>query len=303
MKLYKTLLIAAAVILLLSSYLFMSANCGMFDSNYKAYYLSKLPSNYVIPFVVVTPSNVNTIVNDIEYPVVLKPDRCNGCGNGVQLVNNKHEALKYLKEQGMDHDNRFIAQKYVEKPHEYSVLYERHPILSKGRVISITEKVPIKKSTSFEPLNVGNIYRKCHIIDHSRHIDDKISELFDEITGGIPDFYVGRYDMLADSLHDLLNGNFAIIELNGLVGVDHRAYVHTIKDLDIRNLHQQLRWYGKRVIIGLQTNLLHNPLVIVKNVLNGKVICGHQALTVGWELSSLMWLIIAIIFLYYYNRG
>ena len=266
------------IVIVLLVYLFLSANCGVFhDANYKAYYLSKLPSEYVIPYVVITPSNIDTVVNNAEYPIILKPNRCSGGGNDVQLIKNKQDALKYLKDHGMDYNNWFISQKYVKKPHEYSILYEKHPFLSEGKVVAITEKIPVKKQSGFQPLNVGYTYRKCHIIDYSKHITDNISKLFDKFTRAVPKFYAGRYDVLADSLRDLLNGNFVIIELNGLMGVDHRSYINTVKELDIRNLPQQLRWYAKRIIIGLQANLLHGPPIIIKNIYNHRnTLCDYH---------------------------
>ncbi len=285
MRLNKPTIVTIVVVLLV--YFFLSANCGVFhDANYKAYYLSRLPSKYVVPYVVITPSNRDAVVDNVKYPVVLKPNRCSGGGNDVQLAKNKHEALEYLKDHGMDHNNWFIAQEYVKKPHEYSVLYEKHPFLSKGRVVAITEKIPVKKQLEFQPLNVGYAYRKCHIIDYSKYITDNLLKLFDEITNDIPGFYVGRYDMLADSLHDLLNGNFAIIELNGLMGTDHRSYVNTIKELNIRNFPQQLRWCAKRIIIGLQANLLHGPPMIIKNIYNHRnTLCNYHTDLIKQEFT------------------
>jgi hypothetical protein len=53
---------------------------------------------------------------------------------------------------------------------------------------------------------------------------EKMSKRFDTLTKNIPEFYYGRYDVMTDSIKDLEDGNFEILELNAAVGEPVHMY-------------------------------------------------------------------------------
>lgn len=247
-------------IFLLIIYFFMSANCGVIFEP-KLYYLSKLPKQYVIPFIGI---NSYSQLSSLKYPMVFKPDQCTGGGLGVEKINNQQEGKEYLDKM-LKPGEFIIAQEYDDRPKEFSVMYERHPFLSSGRIIAITEKIPIERK-EFDAHNLGYTERKCNVVNYTNQATPEFNKLIDSITKHVPDFHVGRYDIKASSLDDLLKGNFGILELNGLFGVDHRAYVHTLHEIDFINFFTQLRWLIKRIIVGTQSNFVYNPIHIISNI-------------------------------------
>lgn len=252
-------------------YLFLSANNGIAcEINHKAYYLSKLPEKYSLPFYIITPRNIDRVLSIIEYPIIFKPNKCTGGGLHVEKIDNRREAEIYLQKH-LKCDSHIIAQKYINNCREFNILYERHPLLSTGKVIAITERVPVIKSLKFQPLNIGYTTRKCYVVDHSKYINEEFSTLIDNITKKVPNFYVGRYDIKAKDLESLLQHKFKIIELNGLFGVDQRCYINTLKALHPSNILLQSRWFLKRVLVGLQTNLLYTPFVIIYNLYHDRI--------------------------------
>ncbi len=79
---------------------------------------------------------------------------------------------------------------------------------------------------------------------------------------------MGRYDVKANSLEDLLNGNFGILELNNFKAQDHRASIKTMSGFDKDNYIIQLRWFFKRLLIGTQNNIKGNTFKIIYNLVN-----------------------------------
>jgi len=260
------LILIVLTIPLLLIYLFLSANNGIFhDGGLKAEYLSLLPPKQTLPFIVINPSVQLKTLDYIEYPVVLKPDDCSGGGADVELVNNQQEAVNYLRSCGNKY-HRVIIQKYCPLPKEYSILYERHPFFKNGSVISITEKIPVEQTKQFKVHNVGIGTRKSDVVDLSKYITPQFNLLIDNMTQKIPNLYCGRYDVKAKDLNSLLNGDFYVMELNNLLGVDHRSFVHTISDFDQQNCLIQLRWFFKRVLFGLENHLVNGPITIIRNL-------------------------------------
>ena len=257
-------------LIVLLCYFFHSGNNGIaYEVNCKAYYLSRLPSKYVIPFSIITPQNAREIIRRLQYPIIFKPNRCTGDAINVEKIDNITEAEKYI-ERNLTPRSPIIAQVYVDNQREFTVLYERHPLLSNGQVIAIVERIPVDNLTQTEIFKMNFPRRRWDMVDHSKHITKEFTKLIDGITRNIPNFYVGRYDIKTSSLEDLLDGKMQVMELNGIFGVDHRKRVHE-KLINVQNIHLQMRWILKRIIIGIEANLVHGPIQIIKNMYKDRI--------------------------------
>ena len=52
--------------------------------------------------------------------------------------------------------------------------------------------------------------------DWTHHISPELEQIVDQLAQQVDGFYIGRFDIKADSLSDLTKGNFKILELNGV---------------------------------------------------------------------------------------
>ena len=116
--------------------------------NDKTYGPKHIPDNYVQPFVII---NSKDDLVKVEFPCIFKPNRCSGGSKNVELIHNIKDAIKYLK----NIDN-IIAQKIHNGPYEVGVLYERHPFLKNGKIVSIVSKNLDNKWKALKCLHFGN---------------------------------------------------------------------------------------------------------------------------------------------------
>ena len=82
-------------------------------------------------------------LNEINYPVIIKPCKC-GSSLGINVAKNKKEALRYIKE-ALKYDNKIILEHYIEHKEEYECA-----ILQKKKKIIVSDIGII--------LNDGNVY-------------------------------------------------------------------------------------------------------------------------------------------------
>lgn len=186
----------------------------------------------------------------IGYPFILKPD-VGQRGIGIKLIRDEAQAAGYLAQTSAP----LLVQRYAEGPGEIGVFYYRFPHESQGNVFAITEKIfPViigdGKSTVAELIycdqrarliadkylrrfavrrdeilamgeklklvEAGNHAQGCVFRDGMRLCTPALAERIDDISRGVPGFYVGRFDIRYASEADLREGkNFQIIELNG----------------------------------------------------------------------------------------
>lgn len=185
----------------------------------------------------------------IAYPLVLKPN-VGQRGAGFKIISCQAEAEEYLARVEAD----VILQRYVPDKKEIGVFYYRIPGQQSGEIFALTEKVfptLVGDGTStFEQLlrnderasliastylfrfhalrsqvlpagqqirlvEAGNHCQGCIFRDGRHLISDELRRHIDEISKGIPGFFIGRYDIRYASDEDLVFGNFKVIELNG----------------------------------------------------------------------------------------
>lgn len=119
--------------------------CGGFFGESKSEILSKLPAEYILPYFVIEPGEIEVRLERFRtelarvgwgLPVVLKPDT-GEVGIGMRIVRDEERARAYL----LDFPETLIAQRYHPGPYELGVFYVRIPGEEKGFVFSITDKV------------------------------------------------------------------------------------------------------------------------------------------------------------------
>jgi hypothetical protein len=106
--------------------------------------LSRLPSEWTIPAIVIEPATADArmwqfanrlATRQWSFPLVLKPD-VGQRGVGVRLANSLEEARDYLTAES----RRVVVQPYHSGPYEAGVFYYRFPGWTQGRILSITDK-------------------------------------------------------------------------------------------------------------------------------------------------------------------
>lgn len=186
----------------------------------------------------------------ISYPLIVKPE-VGGQGILFRKIDTEEELRYYHSKVPVE----YIVQRMVNYPMEVSVFHIRHPKEQKGIVTGFLHKIPLqvtgdgkhtlealilkhpKGAKRIEELKgkhnqswnkvlpdgekymlsyAANHNRGAHFVDLKEHIDDKLINVFDEISISINDFYYGRYDIMCNSIEELKEGkNFSILEYNG----------------------------------------------------------------------------------------
>ncbi len=70
----------------------------------------------------------------------------------------------------------------------------------------------------------ANLSRGGKLISLAHEIDDRLLKIFDDLSNYTQHFYYGRYDIKCNSIEDLKNGHFSILEFNGSGAEPHHAY-------------------------------------------------------------------------------
>lgn len=198
------------------------------------------------------PADLRTMIATagIRYPFIVKPE-VGEQGIMLRKIDNEESLLLYHSVM----TRQYIIQQLVTFPMEVSVFYIRYPHESSGRVTGFLHKVPLhvtgngshslrelcldhpKASSRMDELSrrhpqtwdqvipAGEKYQLSYAANHNRgahfsdlkdHINERLVAHFDKISIGINDFYYGRYDIMCQSVEDLLEGkNFLILEYNG----------------------------------------------------------------------------------------
>ena len=206
----------------------------------------------------------------MQFPLYCKPDRGERAAE-VRCVHREEELTNYLDRNVGD----FIVEEMIPFTREFCIGLRRKPG-QEFRIFSFAErKTPVVvgdgKRTTLElikALSLTSDQREKLISSHSqRYLDavlpkDKseqvvkaasislgtqlvdlnarVSRKLEKTCGSLLDdfsgFNVGRFDLKADSIADIENGNFKVIELNGLGG----APMHVYTDLSLQQKYQIL---------------------------------------------------------------
>ena len=227
---------------------------GMFgESKYQV--LKLIPEQYTPKTVLIQyPFSYRQVLailreNGFEFPVIFKPD-LGERGFMVKRIFNEADVEAYV----LKIKTNFIIQEFIDLPVECGVFYTRFPKDSKGNVTSLvlkemltvtgngvstlqelildksraklqwdilkevyaenlSEVLPAEKTK--ELVTIGNHCLGTKFLNGEQYINDKLSNIFDNISKQINGFYFGRFDLRCASLEDLYEGKIKIMELNG----------------------------------------------------------------------------------------
>lgn len=213
------------------------------------------------------------VENGVNYPVAVKPDRGER-GAGVRIIHDRKGLADHLERC----DGDLLIQEYASGP-ELSVFYYRYPNKDTGKIFSITEKrlpsVTGDGSSSLEKLilndpravaiasaylehnsasldrvpaageevqivDIGTHSKGAVFLDGSHLLSDELEAAIDRVCRGYSGFCFGRFDLKAESAGHLKNGEFKIVELNGVTSESTNIYDPNFTLLDAyRTLFRQ----------------------------------------------------------------
>jgi hypothetical protein len=237
--------------------LFLNVNPYPLKNNNKLAIMSYIPETYKPEQEYLMSSLSIEQMENMKYPIILKPIVCSGDNKDIFIVNNYKEFKNFMiSNQHKINLSNYMIQKYMEDYDiEIGVFYEQNPWEEKGKIINITEKTQKEDIRAQNPLFIQN---------HPELITEKVQKLFETISQNIPDFYVGRYDIRLKHLEDLEKGDFKILEVNGTMGMmlnsnqnlfDNNAFIIDSK------------WFIRRLQIGaynMATLKGYNPLLLLQ---------------------------------------
>ena len=183
-------------------------------------------------------------MEQLKYPIVLKPIVCSGGANDMYFVESYNDYVALVEELKRQKKSlkEYMLQEYVsDYDVEIAVSYERKPWEEKGEVIEIVEKLQKNKFRNFVD---GKIKNRPELIT------EQVQEFFESISQKIPGFYAGRYDIRLQKLEDLEEGKMKILEVNGTMGM-YMEYDSTINLRNFSNLFLDAKWYLTRLQFGL----------------------------------------------------
>jgi membrane protein DedA with SNARE-associated domain len=193
----------------------------------------------------------------LTFPVVLKPD-VGERGRGVAIVASENQLRDVLREQS----DALIAQAYVPGV-EFGVFYVRRPSAARGEVWAITEKLAVSVvgdgEQTLEELILGDARAVCMaeffldqfssrlgdvvangervalselgthcrgalFLDGAHRLTPALEDAIERASAGFTGFFLGRYDVRAESVEAFCAGDFRIIELNGVTSEPTSIY-------------------------------------------------------------------------------
>lgn len=244
--------------------IFINVNPYKNDEN-KYTILKHIPSQYVPKTELLN----NIDVNNIKFPIIIKPINCTKCSKGVIVIKNKDELNNYLSINS-NKLNEMLYQDFIPYTNEVGVLYEKDLFTQKGKIISITKK----KSEKFEIM--PGCYGDVSCEDLTKYITPKLNDIIDKISNYIPNFNVGRYDIKYKDEESLFNGeNFYILEANGTMGFDLRKNTSSF----LMSQYYINRWFFYRLFFGIKNIFtlngysLYDNIIVIINAFEKRFIC------------------------------
>ncbi|TAF68018.1 MAG: D-alanine--D-alanine ligase [Cytophagales bacterium] len=186
----------------------------------------------------------------IQFPIILKPDKGER-GFNVEKIDDESALTHYFRNQPQE----IILQEYINLPTEFGIMYHKIPNQTKANIHSIVQKEflvvkgngkdDLKHLIENEPrcllhqqtllkkyqdalaeiipnneykilVEIGNHSRGTTFLNANHLINEQLVHIFEQIVKDIPEFYFGRFDIRAENYQQLLEGNFKIIEINGV---------------------------------------------------------------------------------------
>ena len=196
-------------------------------------------------------------LHGFSYPFCVKPE--SGLKGLLFRKVDSEEKLRFYHERV---PVAYMIQELVEAPLEVSVFYYRHPAKPTGTVSGFIQKEMMhvlgdgqmtlweqilehpKAKYRLEEMRIkhekvlsaiipsgekyilahaANLNRGARFTNLYQHIDEKLVKLFDPLSHRCS-FYYGRYDLKCDSIEDLKEGRYTILEFNGTGSEPNHVY-------------------------------------------------------------------------------
>lgn len=222
-----------------------------------------------------------TILNsEFNYPFIAKPDK-GARGFRVELIEDVMGFRHYHKTSKQN----YLIQEYVDDPMEFGVfvvrapdrfyvsslvqkeflalvgdgqstletLFEKHDRASKyynkKDLPAYLDRILIEGRTILlEP--IGNHCRGTKFVNANKLIDKGLEDIFYKLVTQMPEFYYGRFDVKAKSLESLKEGQFKIMEVNGISAEPGHIYDPKVS---LDSAYRSLFWHwGKMAEIALE---------------------------------------------------
>ena len=189
--------------------------------------------------------------NGLEFPVIVKPNM-GYKGYAVRECRNISELESYISK--LDQNKEWLIQEYIDKKCEFSIMYYRIPGSINHGVTSISNKkyptvlgdgvstveqlmaryenpfvdkeyLKIKWKLKLKEVpmlneeivlhHIGNYSRGSKFYSEMNENDLSLSDAMYDVFEDNEDVYFCRLDIKADSMDDVRNGDFKIMEING----------------------------------------------------------------------------------------
>lgn len=160
----------------------------------------------------------------VTFPVIVKPD-VGEQGWGVALIFSPRGMERYFECMPV----AVIVQRYLPGI-EAGIFYMRRPGADRGRIVSISQSIhrrrlPHDHGPDEAPSIVFGF--TCHDAEYRDALpwhSPQLERTIDAIGRAVPGFFLGRFDVRAGSVDELRRGEFAIIELNGVLSEPTQIY-------------------------------------------------------------------------------
>jgi hypothetical protein len=197
--------------------------------------------------------------NSFNYPIAVKPD-AGMMGFMFRKIDDDSELKKYHLIMPVD----YIIQNLIKSPLEVSIFYYRFPFEQKGNITGFLKKeVPevvgdgknslaelietfalrpgfnvdewkakhhnnlnhiVPKGEVYPLSLVANLSRGGKLISLAHEKDERLLKVFDDLSHYTKHFYYGRYDIKCNTIEELKEGKFSILEYNGCGAEPHHIY-------------------------------------------------------------------------------
>ena len=216
---------------------------------------------------------------NIQYPIIVKPD-VGFRGLLVKKIENSEELIAYLNKYPVP----IIIQEFLNHKNECGIFYYRHPNQKKGKVTSITLKEFLTitgdgKSTikelvlsdkraflyynlikndslidwesiphlneSIKLSSIGNHSKGTRFMNGNHLINEELEEALNRLSNQVEGWYYGRLDVKYNTLDELNQGKFKILELNGILA--EPTHIYDTTDMNYWKALKTIRTHWKQL--------------------------------------------------------
>jgi hypothetical protein len=255
------LLYIFTIIFLIQWIIFLNVNPCILKYGNKYSIMNEIPNEFK-PKQEYLLSEIN--IENIKFPIIIKPIICSGNGVDIYIIKDKNEYFNILQKEKININKYMMQELLLDYNIEFRVLYEKYPWNKKGKIISIYKTI----KNNFNKDN--DIYWEDALKTRENmfHLSTfKLTKLLNNLINRIPNFNVGRFDILVKDLKDLNNLKFKIVELNGTMGMDFSiSYSTSLNKEFLKEVKIDIEWYFRRLLIGLYNIITlkgYNPITLI----------------------------------------